>query len=161
MAEAKRINQSMKHDPKQDSADTAQEEEKKHMNLETFEDVGETVQQPVYQIRPHLHEKFKPLSAKEIIHDVLFDQLAMKSYDAQAAAQWTKDIADIIEIKIKELQFKRYKYIVNVVLGQQHGAGIKIGTRCIWDAEADTYAYDSFINDTIFCVAIVYAVYFY
>ncbi|XP_011639074.1 tctex1 domain-containing protein 2-like isoform X2 [Pogonomyrmex barbatus] len=146
MAEAKRINQSMKHDPKQDSADTAQEEEKKHMNLETFEDVGETVQQPVYQIRPHLHEKFKPLSAKEIIHDVLFDQLAMKSYDAQAAAQWTKDIADIIEIKIKELQFKRYKYIVNVVLGQQHGAGIKIGTRCIWDAEADTYAYDSFIN---------------
>ncbi|KAL6267720.1 hypothetical protein P5V15_000791 [Pogonomyrmex californicus] len=161
MAEAKQMHQSMKHDPKQDSADTAQEEEKKHMNLETFEDVGETVQQPVYQIRPHLHEKFKPLSAKEIIHDVLFDQLAMKSYDAQAAAQWTKDIADIIEIKIKELQFKRYKYIVNVVLGQQHGAGIKIGTRCIWDAEADTYAYDSFINDTIFCVAIVYAVYFY
>lgn len=44
------------------------------------------------------------------------------------------------------LQFKRYKYIVNVVLGQQHGAGVKIGTRCIWDAEADTYAYDSFIN---------------
>lgn len=45
-----------------------------------------------------------------------------------------------------DLQFKRYKYIVNVVLGQQHGAGVKIGTRCIWDAEADTYAYDSFIN---------------
>jgi len=91
-----------------------------------------------------------------------------------------------------ELEFKRYKYIVNVVLGQQHGAGVKIGTRCIWDAEADTYAYDSFINvrkrnficflynlqdisfififselivcsfqDTIFCVAIVYAIYFY
>lgn len=33
-----------------------------------------------------------------------------------------------------------------MVLGQQHGAGVKIGTRCIWDAEADTYAYDSFIN---------------
>lgn len=45
-----------------------------------------------------------------------------------------------------DLQFKKYKYIVNVVLGQQHGAGVKIGTRCIWDAEADTYAYDSFIN---------------
>lgn len=38
---------------------------------------------------------------KEIIHDVLFDQLATKSYDAEAAAQWTKDIADIIERKIK------------------------------------------------------------
>ncbi|XP_050446419.1 dynein light chain Tctex-type protein 2B-like isoform X2 [Cataglyphis hispanica] len=161
MAEAKRIPHSMKRNPLQEAADIAQEEEKKDVNLEDLEDIEEIAQQPVYQIRPHLHEKFKPLSAKEIIHDVLFDQLATKSYDAQAAAQWTKDIADVIETRIKDLQFKRYKYIVNVVLGQQHGAGVKIGTRCIWDAEADTYAYDSFINDTIFCVAIVYAVYFY
>ncbi|KAM0731965.1 Dynein light chain Tctex-type protein 2B [Formica fusca] len=161
MAEEKRIPHSVKRDPVQEAVDIAQEEEKKDVNLEILEDVEETARQPVYQIRPHLHEKFKPLSAKEIIHDVLFDQLATKSYDAQAAAQWTKDIADVIERRIKDLQFKRYKYIVNVVLGQQHGAGVKIGTRCIWDAEADTYAYDSFINDTIFCMAIVYAVYFY
>lgn len=33
-----------------------------------------------------------------------------------------------------------------MVLGEQHGAGVKMGTRCIWDAEADTYAYDSFLN---------------
>ncbi|XP_011258056.1 tctex1 domain-containing protein 2-like [Camponotus floridanus] len=161
MAEEKRISHSVKRNLMQEIANVAQEKEEKDVNLEVPEDVEETAQQPVYQIRPPLHEKFKPLSAKEIIHDVLFDQLATKSYDAQAAAQWTKDIADIIERKIKDLQFKRYKYIVNVVLGQQHGAGVKIGTRCIWDAEADTYAYDSFINDSIFCMAIVYAVYFY
>lgn len=45
-----------------------------------------------------------------------------------------------------ELNFRRYKYLVNVVLGEQHGAGVKMGTRCIWDAEADAYAYDSFVN---------------
>ncbi|KAG5315750.1 TEKT4 protein, partial [Acromyrmex insinuator] len=158
----KRMQNSVKHNPVQEAVDvTHEEEEKKNVNLEIQDDVEETAQQPLYQIRPHLHEKFKPLIAKEIIHDVLFEQLATKSYDAHAAAQWTKDIADIIERKIKNLNFKRYKYIVNVVLGQQHGAGVKIGTRCIWDAEADTYAYDNFINDTIFCVAIVYAVYFY
>lgn len=143
----KRMQNSVGHNSVQEAVDIAhEEEEKKNVNLEVLDDVEETAQQPVYQIRPHLHEKFKPLSAKEIIHDVLFEQLATKTYDAQAAAQWTKDIADIIERKIKDLQFKRYKYIVNVVLGQQHGAGVKIGTRCIWDAEADTYAYDSFIN---------------
>ncbi|KYN43030.1 Tctex1 domain-containing protein 2 [Trachymyrmex septentrionalis] len=157
----KRMQNSVRHNPVQEAVDVEEETEKKNVNLEVLDDIEETVQQPLYQIRPHLYEKFKPLSAKEIIHDVLFEQLATKSYDAQAAAQWTKDIADIIEKKIKDLHFKRYKYIVNVVLGQQHGAGVKIGTRCIWDAEADTYAYDSFINDTIFCVAIVYAVYFY
>lgn len=45
--------------------------------------------------------RFKPLCAKEIIHDVLFDHLATKSYDAQAAVQWSKDIADNIEKRIK------------------------------------------------------------
>lgn len=76
----------------------------------------------------------------------MFDQLSTKTYNAQDAVQWTKDIADTIKEKIKELKFKRYKYIINVVLGEQHGAGIKMGTRCIWDAEADAYAFDSFIN---------------
>ena len=144
------------------SGDIAEEEEKTQVNVELLDDT-ETVapEQPVYQIRPQLHEKFKPLSAKEVIHNVLFDQLSAKTYDAQEAIQWTKDIADIIRDKVKELKFKRYKYLVNVVLGEQHGAGVKMGTRCIWDAEADTYAYDSFVNDTIFCVATVYAVYFY
>ncbi|XP_006610766.1 tctex1 domain-containing protein 2-like isoform X1 [Apis dorsata] len=116
--------------------------EKTLLNVEILDDAPA----PVYQIRPHLHEKFKPMSAKEVIHTVLFDQLSEKTYNAQDAIQWTKDIADIIREKIKELNFNRYKYIVNVVLGQQYGAGVKMGTRCIWDAEADTYAYDSFLN---------------
>ncbi|XP_076242910.1 dynein light chain Tctex-type protein 2B [Calliopsis andreniformis] len=143
------------------SNEKVEDEEKTQVNVEVLENIEASSEEPVYQIRPQLHEKFKPLSAKEVIHDVLFDQLSAKTYDAQEAIQWTKDIADMIREKVKELQFKRYKYIVNVVLGEQHGAGVKMGTRCIWDAEADTYAYDSFINDTIFCVATVYAIYFY
>ncbi|XP_050588693.1 dynein light chain Tctex-type protein 2B-like [Bombus affinis] len=122
-------------------------DEKSRLNVEVLDDAETvTLEQRVYQIRPQLHEKFKPLNAKEVIHNVLFDQLSAKTYDAQEAAQWTKDIADLIREKVKELKFKRYKYIVNVVLGEQHGAGVKMGTRCIWDAEADTYAYDSFLN---------------
>lgn len=45
--------------------------------------------------------RFKPMSAKEVIHTVLFDQLSEKTYNAQDAIQWTKDIADIIREKIK------------------------------------------------------------
>jgi len=40
----------------------------------------------------------------------LFDQLATKSYDAQEAAQWTKDIADIIEEKVKSDTFFLHIY---------------------------------------------------
>lgn len=57
MAEEKRIPHSVKYDPVQEAVDIAQEEEKKDVNLEVLEDVEETARQPVYQIRPHLHEK--------------------------------------------------------------------------------------------------------
>lgn len=115
--------------------------------------------------------RFKPLSAKEVIHNVLFDYLSTKEYIKEDAPTWTKEIADIIRDKIKslftervyhllhvqwlviltictlsELEFKKYKYMVNIVLGQKNGAGLKMGTRCIWDAEADCYAHDSFTN---------------
>lgn len=32
---------------------------------------------------------------------MLFDQLSAKTYDAQEAVQWTKDIADLIREKVK------------------------------------------------------------
>ncbi|XP_012251621.1 dynein light chain Tctex-type protein 2B-like [Athalia rosae] len=140
-----------------------EDEGKSEINFAVLDglDQSQTALQPTYQIRPPLSEKFKPMSAKEVIHNVLFDQLSTKVYDAKEVPKWCQEIADIIRDKVKELRFKRYKYIVNVVLGEHRGAGVKIGTRCIWDAEADSYAYDNFLNETIFCVATVYAVYYY
>lgn len=113
------------------------------------------------------------MNAKEIIHSVLYDQLSTKTFNEDDAYQWSKEIADIIKLKMKgkmiflnstqekwkfqtqllllknifsELKCKEYKFIVNVVMGEQRGAGVKMGTRCIWDAEADSYAYDNFVN---------------
>lgn len=60
---------SVKHNPVQEAADVAQEEEeKKHVNLEILEDVEETAQQPVYQIRPHLHEKYIDFTFTNSLH---------------------------------------------------------------------------------------------
>lgn len=48
---------------------------------------------------------------------MLFDQLATKSYDAQAAAQWSKVIADTIETKMKgniylSFLYAQFKFIL-------------------------------------------------
>lgn len=45
-----------------------------------------------------------------------------------------------------ELHMKRYKHIVQVVMGEMRGAGVKSGVRCVWDAETDGYTSDVFIN---------------
>lgn len=41
---------------------------------------------------------------------------------------------------------KRYKHIVQVILGEHKGAGVKSGVRCLWDSETDGYTSDTFSN---------------
>jgi hypothetical protein len=45
----------------------------------------------------------------------------------------SRDIADSVKYKLKELNKARYKYVVQVVLGQQKGQGVQAGTKCFWD----------------------------
>nr|CAD7263449.1 unnamed protein product [Timema shepardi] len=104
---------------------------------------------------------FKAQTVKEMIHSVLNDELGGKIYNAEEAEVWTKTITSAVRNKIKDLGFQRYKFMVQVILGEQHGAGVKTGARCLWDADTDNYASAIFINDTIFCMAVVFAVYFY
>lgn len=63
--------------------------------------------------------------------------------------------------KFSELEMKRYKHIVQVLLGERKGQGIKSGVRCLWDCEIDGYTSEIFMNDSIFCVTTVFAVYLY
>ena len=72
----------------------------------------------------------------------------------------SKEIADVVKARLKDLNKGRYKYIVQVVLGQQKGQGVQAGTRCFWDFETDTVAFEQYVNDHFFCLVTVYAFYF-
>ncbi|XP_063978307.1 dynein light chain Tctex-type protein 2B-like [Diachasmimorpha longicaudata] len=147
-------------DTKKNPSVVSLEQNNSNVNIEPL-DVETDSSQAVYRIRPQLSDKFKPQLVKELIHVVLHDHLATKKYSIEEANKLSRTIADSIRIKVKELHYRQYKYVVNVVLGESRGAGMKMGTRCIWDAEADSYAHGSFKNETIFCVACVYAVFYY
>jgi tctex1 domain-containing protein 2 len=55
----------------------------------------------------------------------------------------------------------RYKYMVQVVVGEQRGEGIRVGCRTLWDSDTDAYANATFMNDNLFCCATAYAMYLY
>lgn len=114
-----------------------------------------------YQIKPSLEEKFKELPVKEIIRTVLSETLLGKNYEPENVKKWTITIANEVNEKVKELQMKKYKHIVQVIIGEMRGAGVKSGVRCIWDSDTDGYASEIFISDTIFCVTTVFAIYLY
>ncbi|KAF0709502.1 hypothetical protein As57867_005879, partial [Aphanomyces stellatus] len=73
----------------------------------------------------------------------------------------TKEIADAVKLQLKACEFPRCKYLVQVVIGEQRGEGVRMGCRCFWDSETDCYATETYTNDSLFCVATAFSVYLY
>lgn len=113
-----------------------------------------------YQIRPKQREKFKAAEAREVIRAVLKEKLEVVAPEADLTIL-SRQIADRVKYQLKELGKGRYKYIVQVVLGQQKGQGIQAGTRCFWDFETDAVAYEQYTTDNLFCLVTVYGIYLY
>merc|ERR1719164_449116 len=81
---------------------------------------------PLYSIRPSFAERFRPAAVKPLIGSVLAEKLADKSYNPELTAQWTREIADEIKNKLKtDLELPRYKFVVQVVVGEQRGEGVR------------------------------------
>ncbi|KAG5276507.1 hypothetical protein AALO_G00132840 [Alosa alosa] len=114
-----------------------------------------------YLIRPNYQHKFKAGVVKECIREILRDNLTGLKYDPQQSPILSKTLADTIKEKLKEVGFERYKMVVQVVLGEQRGEGVKMAARCFWDADTDSYAQDIFMNESLFCVAAAFGSYYY
>lgn len=58
-----------------------------------------------------------------------------------------------------ELRLPRYKLATYVVVGENLQQGVRVASRCLWDAETDGYATFHYRSDALFCTAILFAVY--
>eukprot|EP00746_Dinoflagellata_sp_MGD_P010629 gnl/MRDRNA2_/MRDRNA2_121992_c0_seq1.p2 gnl/MRDRNA2_/MRDRNA2_121992_c0~~gnl/MRDRNA2_/MRDRNA2_121992_c0_seq1.p2 ORF type:complete len:126 (+),score=21.54 gnl/MRDRNA2_/MRDRNA2_121992_c0_seq1:97-474(+) len=119
------------------------------------------VDENTYVVHPEYKNKFRPGPAREIIKEVLHAKLEKATYHAEQTQVLTKQVADEIKDRLKELGLARYKIVVQVVIGEQRGQGVRMGTRCFWDVDTDSSASETFSNETLFCVATAYGVYLY
>lgn len=114
-----------------------------------------------YKIRPNFKQKFRPAVVKALIRDVLNEELTDKQYNSEECTAWTKTLSEAVKTRIKDLNLDRYKILVQVVIGEQRGEGVKMVCRCLWDSDTDNFAQDILMTDTFFCVVSVYGVYYY
>uniref|UniRef100_H2Z9D3 Tctex1 domain-containing protein 2 n=1 Tax=Ciona savignyi TaxID=51511 RepID=H2Z9D3_CIOSA len=121
----------------------------------------ETKPENTYMIRPNFQHKFKKATVKECIHQVVTEQLGGKHYNEEEVSAWTQAISNGIKAKLKEMGFDRYKFVVQCVIGEQRGEGVKMGCRCFWDSDTDNYAQDVFMNSSLFCVTAAFGVFYY
>ncbi|KAK3730164.1 hypothetical protein QZH41_015998, partial [Actinostola sp. cb2023] len=77
-----------------------------------------------YAIRPNFKQKFRPGAVKSLIHDVLNEEIGNKKYDAEESKSWPKIVTDSVLTKLKELELDRYKFVVQVIIGEQRGEGV-------------------------------------
>ena len=111
--------------------------------------------------RMHPTKKFFPDKAEAIIKDVLRAALNEKIYDFTTFSKLTSELSDQIKERVKDsMDLPRYKLVSFVTAGQVKEQGVKVGSRCVWNAHCDHYASASFSNGSVFAVGVLYAAYF-
>ncbi|XP_016996890.2 dynein light chain Tctex-type protein 2B [Drosophila takahashii] len=120
------------------------------------------VQPTAYSMRPAFGEMFPLPTIKSIMNNVMAEKLKDKTYDKDVARTWTSEIADEVNQQIaSSSKVKRYKHVVQVMLGQELGAGATYNSRCCWDCDCDTSVSEVFSNTSLFCVCTVFGTYQY
>uniref|UniRef100_A0A8C5A906 Tctex1 domain-containing protein 2 n=1 Tax=Gadus morhua TaxID=8049 RepID=A0A8C5A906_GADMO len=114
-----------------------------------------------YSLEPETLFRFKPVIVKACIREILREQLSGVQYEPEEVPALSRALAESIKNKLKDAGFERYKFVVQVVIGEQRGEGVKMASRCFWDADTDSYAEDLFMNESLFCVAAAFGCYHY
>lgn len=102
-----------------------------------------------YKIRPDLNQKFRPGAVQALIEKIISEKLEGKEYLLEEGDGWAKQIVEEIHDKVKAQNYKRYKLITQVSLGERRGEGASSASRCLWDAEADCMATYTFLNVSV------------
>ena len=105
---------------------------------------------------------FKIKEAKDKIEAIVKAKLASKTFNPQEMTGWCKDIADETKAELKSLdKDKRYKFLVQCVIGANIGQGVRVGSRQFWDEDTDDVTWVSYVKDDLFCMVSAFAVYLY
>ena len=111
---------------------------------------------PFVSIRPSIRDLFPESVAREVIKSILRERITSET---RYSSDLGHRISDSIKHELKGLDLPRYKYFVHALVGENKGEGIKVASRCLWDASSDKSVSETITTAHLFCVATVYAIY--
>ena len=56
-----------------------------------------------------------------------------REYDHSTAKTMAESIADQIKMQVKALNIPSYKIVVQTVIGEITGQGVRVASKCLWD----------------------------
>lgn len=105
---------------------------------------------------------FDPPLVERILHGILHDAFAGDNavYDPTRCRQLSKFLSTKALALIKELGFRRYKFVVIVTVGGlMERPSLLCGSRCLWNVATDNHATATCAGSAVFATAAAYALY--
>ncbi len=100
-----------------------------------------------HEVVPGSRKTASETAMKGIVRDALekvFKDDGILSEDE--TVRQCKVLSDTIKDDLKTMEWERYKYVVQVMLGEQMGQGVNVGSRCLWNEEMDVMASETYIR---------------
>ncbi|XP_064621118.1 dynein light chain Tctex-type protein 2B-like [Lineus longissimus] len=116
--------------------------------------------EPSYQMVPDDKHKFSAGKVEKFMQPLLESYLDGRTYESKECAQLSKGITEAMKTRVKDMDFRRYKFIVNVTIGQNRRQGFQFASREVWNPETDNYATVFYQNSSLFAVATIFATYY-
>jgi tctex1 domain-containing protein 2 len=80
----------------------------------------------------------------------------------QELPSMAKTLADGVKIALKNAgKDPRYKYMVQCVVGQNTGQGVRMGSRQFWDNDTDNVVFVTLVKKDFFVMVSAFALYTY
>ncbi|XP_046839667.1 dynein light chain Tctex-type 5-B-like [Xenia sp. Carnegie-2017] len=114
------------------------------------------IYQNTYKTEPD--RRFEVSTVKTIIEQTL-STLGDTIYESGRCRELCKNLSRLIEERVKQQKYKRYKIVCFVTIGELRNQGLHVVSRCVWDGEKDNFATAAYENSSILAVGTVYGVY--
>ncbi|XP_071800180.1 dynein light chain Tctex-type 5-like [Asterias amurensis] len=104
--------------------------------------------------------RFVPEKVRPILIETLEKELENMEYEPVLCSMQSKSIAQEIKLRVKALNYARFKIVCLVNIGEKRDQDVRLGSRCLWDSSRDNFACASYENPYIYATATVYAIYY-
>lgn len=113
-----------------------------------------------FRLGPSEVQKFNSSRVRKLVGDILNNHLQNAKYEPNKSKDLVQILSEEIKMRVKSIIYKRYKLVVNITIGQNNGNSIILASRALWNPETDNECTVEFKNNSLYCIASVYAAYF-
>ncbi|ESK97588.1 tctex1 domain-containing protein 2 [Moniliophthora roreri MCA 2997] len=107
--------------------------------------------------RPKFDSDLLKAYIKKLLSSTLNSASWPEAKDRDRVKTWMKEIGERVKERMLEIQPRGFKYIVLTQINENLGQGGRADMVSHWE-DTDTVAQEVFVNDTLICICIAFAV---